>query len=179
MVKVISLSLKQLFLHTYIKMDAGSICFMLNIITFCQQRHTFISWQFYFSKIRLEFTLVTERKFQCQFFFPQKPLRIIIMRAGQMTHISLTPKRWSGRGLLGWVQPQSEIWILGHCIECHQSTIVSSAYSCARSLCGCSLMAFDLLDSYSTNLYIFEHSKLTLRLIQIGISKLFSLSGAT
>ncbi|XP_075882003.1 26S proteasome non-ATPase regulatory subunit 9 [Nelusetta ayraudi] len=30
-----------------------------------------------------------------------KPLHIVIMRAGQMTHISLTPKRWSGRGLLG------------------------------------------------------------------------------
>ncbi|XP_038558874.1 26S proteasome non-ATPase regulatory subunit 9 [Micropterus salmoides] len=30
-----------------------------------------------------------------------KPLRVTVIRDGQKTHMSLTPKRWSGRGLLG------------------------------------------------------------------------------
>lgn len=39
-VKVISQMIKQLFLHMYIKMNASSArCFILNVITFCQQKH--------------------------------------------------------------------------------------------------------------------------------------------
>ncbi|XP_061758221.1 26S proteasome non-ATPase regulatory subunit 9 [Nerophis ophidion] len=30
-----------------------------------------------------------------------KPLRVTVIRGGQKAHISLTPRRWSGRGLLG------------------------------------------------------------------------------
>ncbi|XP_061784115.1 26S proteasome non-ATPase regulatory subunit 9 [Nerophis lumbriciformis] len=30
-----------------------------------------------------------------------KPLRVTVIRGGQKAHISLTPQRWSGRGLLG------------------------------------------------------------------------------
>ncbi|XP_054629126.1 26S proteasome non-ATPase regulatory subunit 9 [Dunckerocampus dactyliophorus] len=30
-----------------------------------------------------------------------KPLRVTVIRAGQKAHMSLTPQRWSGRGLLG------------------------------------------------------------------------------
>lgn len=58
-------------------------------------------------KSTLQFTVLSLSIIFNVIFFSQKPLRIVITRAGQMTHISLTPKRWSGRGLLGWVQPQS------------------------------------------------------------------------
>lgn len=34
----------------------------------------------------------------------QKPLRVIVIRDGQKAQMSLIPQRWSGRGLLGWVQ---------------------------------------------------------------------------
>ncbi|MBN3316666.1 PSMD9 ATPase, partial [Atractosteus spatula] len=32
-----------------------------------------------------------------------KPLSITVIRSGQTVHLGLTPQRWSGRGLLGWV----------------------------------------------------------------------------
>lgn len=104
-VKLISQSIKQLFLHMYIEMDASSArCFIIkchHILPTEALDALLIRRQFCFPKSRLEFALLS---FSVNFnviFCSQKPLHIVIMRAGQMTHISLTPKRWSGRGLLG------------------------------------------------------------------------------
>lgn len=35
----------------------------------------------------------------------QRPLRVAVIRDGQRVQMSLTPQKWSGRGLLGWVPP--------------------------------------------------------------------------
>ena len=36
-------------------------------------------------------------------FAAQRPVRVVVLRRGEQTVLSLTPQRWAGKGLLGYV----------------------------------------------------------------------------
>lgn len=76
-----------------------------------------------------------ELKLYCH-VHPQKPLRVTVIREGQKVQMSLTPQKWSGRGLLGWVQhtpSHSCVWFgrfSSSCQRAHMNKEFSDKYVC-------------------------------------------------
>lgn len=76
--------------------EGVSYCNISLFASVCHIAQPFMTSRLYFA----EHAKYLECKLHCHVPL-QKPLRVLVIRDGQRAQMSLTPQRWSGRGLLG------------------------------------------------------------------------------